>query len=460
MRPEIPRDDPRRPEHPARGLSPGNRPIEPDDYPPTRCPGPLEPPGPTPLFAGRYEIVRELGRGGMGVVSLARDTRLPRDVAIKVPRHHLEPDSLRRFFREAQAAAKLDHPNICRILDLGEADGLPFIVLAFVRGRTLAEVVEHRPVEPTQAAKVARSVARTIQFAHDRGIVHRDLKPANLMIGDRRELVVMDFGLARLEDEERRTQTGQVFGTPAYMSPEQVQGRAEDMGKSCDIYTLGVILYQLLAGRLPFRGPGWDLPRQIIQVEPEPPSTVVRGIDSEMDAIVGRAMAKEIRDRYRSMEEFAGALADYLRRRGSLSDSGMKFGPSTPPTGPSAAVPVPLAEPAHRADALPVRLREEPLRERGRHRFGVWDGLAWGAIALLAVAGVDILLAAGRGPAPAPSAAPPVAKARPPAPTRPVSARSERIGRAIDGLEFVDEGIVTGVPDRLPSPKRRDRDSR
>ena len=253
------------------------------------------------LFAGRYEIVEELGRGGMGVVSRARDTRLPRDVAIKVPLHLREPDSLRRFFKEAEAAAKLDHPNICRILDLGESDGLPYIVLAFIPGRTLAEVVDHRPVEPIRASKIARSIARTIQFAHDRGIIHRDLKPSNLMIGPHRELIVMDFGLARLEGEERKTLTGQVFGTLPYMSPEQVQGQAREMGKGCDIYTLGVIFHELLTGRLPFPGPAWELPQQIVMVEPAPPSSINPQIDPVIDAIVQKAMSKKIHDRFVSM---------------------------------------------------------------------------------------------------------------------------------------------------------------
>ncbi len=260
----------------------------------------------------------------MGVVSRARDTRLPRDVAIKAPLHLRNEESLRRFFKEAEAAAKLDHPNICRILDLGEADGLPFIVLAFINGRTLAEIVRHRPVSPTRASKITRSVARTIQFAHDRGVIHRDLKPANLMVGPHRDLIVMDFGLARLEGEERKTQTGQVFGTPAYMSPEQIQGQARDMGKGCDIYALGVIFHELLTGRLPFQGSNWELCEQIVRVNPVPPSSINPEVDPGLDAIVLRAMAKEIPDRFGSMAEFAEAIATYLRRIGSDDSPGQR----------------------------------------------------------------------------------------------------------------------------------------
>ena len=338
----------------------------------------------------------------MGVVSRARDTRLPRDVAIKAPLHLRDPDSLRRFFKEAEAAAKLDHPNICRILDLGEADGLPFIVLAFIEGRTLAQVVSRRQVEPTRASKIVRSVARTIQFAHERGVIHRDLKPANLMVGPRRELIVMDFGIARLEGEERKTQTGQVFGTPAYMSPEQVQGHARRMGKGCDIYALGIILYELLTGRLPFLGSNWELYEQIVRVKPVPPSAIAPGIDPELDAIVLRAMAKKIEDRFASMTEFAEALASYLRWVGSLSSSGVRAGTNLEPA--------PVVPPD---SALSIRVRREPLREPARRRFKSRDGMIWGAIAVVGLVGANIYHATEDPPAKAPPTAPKVAPAPP-----------------------------------------------
>jgi serine/threonine protein kinase len=400
-------------------VSRGNRPSEPrDSYPPTRTPDSWFVPTTRTLFAERYQILEELGRGGMGVVSRARDTRLPRDVAIKVPHHLRDPDSLRRFFNEAGAAAKLDHPNIGRILDLGEVDGLPFIVLAFIPGRTLAEIVDRRRVEPTRAAKIARSVARTIQFAHDRGVIHRDLKPANLMVGPHRDLIVMDFGLARLEDEERKTLTGQVFGTPAYMSPEQVLGQSRDQGKGCDIYALGVILYELLAGRLPFRGSTWELPEQILRVEPAPPSTISPDVDPELDAIVLRAMAKKIGDRFASMGEFAEAIATYLRRAGSLSSSDVRAGMDAEPAGA----------------AFPIRLRSEPLREPARCRWNARDALIWGSIVVAGLVGVHVLRAieAGPGHPPATSskastaAFPGKLEVRPVADLKPVEARNAR----------------------------------
>jgi serine/threonine protein kinase len=327
-------------------------------------------------------------------------------VAIKVPFRFQDPDSLRRFFKEAEAAAKLDHPNICRILDLGEADGLPYIVLAFIPGRTLAEVVAHRPIEPTRSAKITRSIARTIQFAHDRGIIHRDLKPANLMIGPHRELIVMDFGLARHEGEERKTLTGQVFGTLPYMSPEQVQGQAGAMGKGCDIYSLGVIFYELLTGRLPFQGAAWELPGQIIQLEPVVPSRLVAGLDPDLDAIVLKAMAKEIRDRFASMDDFARAIADWLRKVGSLSNSGV-----APRVSSSVESPAPHHQ-AVVASRRPepefwVQVRPEPLRDRPKRRPKSRDGLIWATITILALIGVRLLVLYEQGafhPAPAASA--------------------------------------------------------
>ena len=364
-------------------------------YPPTRCPDPLPPPFSEPLFAGRYQIVKELGRGGMGVVSQARDTRLPRDVAIKVPLKLQDPESLRRFFKEAEAAAKLDHPHICRILDIGEVDGLPYIVLAFIPGRTLAEMLNHRPVEPVRAAKITRSIARTIQFAHDRGIIHRDLKPANLMIGPHRELIVMDFGLARLEGDERKTLTGQVFGTLPYMSPEQVQGHAGDMGKSCDIYTLGVIFYELLTGRRPFEGLAWELPQQIVQLEALPPSSIDPEIDPDLDAIVLKAMAKKIPDRFGSMKEFAEAIANYLQRIGSLSNSGLT--PKTPPPPTRAEPPGPVPSTKIRTADFPVKLRPEPLRDPVSRGLKFRDGIFWGTIVVLVLIVVNLFIAFERG---------------------------------------------------------------
>ena len=369
-------------------LGGSHAPID-EDCPLTRVPDSTDREGAKALFAGRYEIIKELGRGGMGVVTLARDTRLPRAVAIKAPLRSQDPVSLKRFFKEAEAAAKLDHPNICRILDLGEVDGLPYIVLAHIPGRTLAEVVGRRAVDPIKAAKLTRGLARTIHYAHERGIIHRDLKPSNLMVSPHRHLIVMDFGLARLEGGDRETQTGQVIGTVPYMSPEQVQGLVDEMGTGCDIYSLGVIFYELLTGHRPFEGEAWDLPRQIVRDEPLPPSAIFPDLDPELDDIVLRALAKKARDRYRSMDEFARAIADHLRRLDFLSDSAVasKKGSSTG-SGPVEVV----VPPSVVSELFSVELNHQPLRDPVPRSLSVRDGLIWAAVLVMGLIGLNLFV--------------------------------------------------------------------
>ena len=206
---------------------------------------------------GRYRILRPLGQGSMGSVYLAHDSSLDRAVALKVPRLALGGDRrvLERFYREARAAATLEHPNLCPVYDVGEINGIPYLTMAFVEGRPLSELFRAEGMlEPRRIAAMLHPLALALQEAHTRGVVHRDLKPANIMLNARGEPVVMDFGLARREqpDEARLTHQGSLVGTPAYMAPEQVQGKVDTLGPPCDIYALGVI-YEALAGRLPFR---------------------------------------------------------------------------------------------------------------------------------------------------------------------------------------------------------------
>jgi serine/threonine protein kinase len=209
---------------------------------------------------GRYEILRRLGQGGMGTVYLAQDTQQDREVALKVPRLDRGPSAQvrERFLREAKAAATLDHPNICSVYDAGEIDGVLFATMAFIDGRPLTELIRAGKRLPERAVAVlVRKLARALAAAHEKGVVHRDLKPANVLLTLQNEPVITDFGLAlRLGQEEARlTGEGAVLGTPAYMPPEQVNGETAAMGPACDIYSLGVLLYELLTGRLPFEGP-------------------------------------------------------------------------------------------------------------------------------------------------------------------------------------------------------------
>ncbi|MBT6157891.1 MAG: protein kinase [Planctomycetaceae bacterium] len=278
---------------------------------------------PLPEQFGRYRIVRMLGEGAMGQVFLAHDDQLDRDVALKVPRFSAKGDEERieRFYREARAAATLRHPNVCPIHDVGEFEGRPFLTMAYIEGRPLSDYVwEGKPLPQRQAAIIVRKLARGLAAAHEEEVTHRDLKPANVMIDERNEPIVMDFGLAQRErdNEAQLTKDGTLLGTPAYMPPEQVIGDAKLIGPPADIYSLGVVLYELLTGELPFQGPVNVVLAQVLNVEPPPPSELRPGLDPDLDpdleAICQRAMAKSIEDRFSSMDELDKALTAHLRQ--------------------------------------------------------------------------------------------------------------------------------------------------
>ncbi len=260
---------------------------------------------------GRYRIIRLLGQGGMGAVYLARDTQLDRDVAIKAPRFdiHDSPKAVERFHREARAVAALSHPNICPVFDVGAIDGIPYMTMAFIEGKPLsAYLATGKTISAFQAVQLTRKIALTLAEAHRRDIIHRDLKPANIMINQRKEPIVMDFGLARRADnsETRLTQLGAVVGTPAYMSPEQVAG--EETGPASDVYSLAVILYEMLTGKIPFEGPAMAVLGQILTQAPPKPSQFRADLDLALEQVVLKALAKKPTDRYPSMREFAEAL--------------------------------------------------------------------------------------------------------------------------------------------------------
>ena len=266
---------------------------------------------------GRYRILRELGHGGMGSVYLAYDPQLDRRVALKVPRFSPEddPEIQQRFYREARAAADLQHPNLCPLYDVGEIGGIRYLTMAYLEGSPLANLL--RPGEPLpeeQAAGVISKLARALQEAHARGVVHRDLKPSNIIIDRNGEPVIVDFGLAWRSGgrDPRLTQSGDFLGTPAYVAPEQVRGDLEAPGPGCDIYSLGVILYEMLAGRLPFHGSAAVVLGEVQHVEPPRPSQFRPGLDPALEAICLKAMAKRPEHRHASMAELAAALEQYL----------------------------------------------------------------------------------------------------------------------------------------------------
>jgi serine/threonine protein kinase len=278
---------------------------------------------PLPKQFGRYRILEQLGRGAMGAVYLAHDTELGRRVALKVP--HLRcgkdgaaPDrcDLDRFYHEASAAAALDHPNLCPVYDVGQIEGIPYLSMAYIKGRPLSQSIQRDPpMSQRRAAIIVRKLAQALEEAHYNGVVHRDLKPSNIMINARGDLIIMDFGLVwRIGAEnERLTRLGLVVGTPMYMSPEQASGKVEAMGPGCDIYSLGVIMYELLTGRVPFEGPEAFVLGQLFFAEPPPPSMHRGDLDPQLEAICLKAIAKIPDQRYTTMGEFAMALGEYLR---------------------------------------------------------------------------------------------------------------------------------------------------
>jgi hypothetical protein len=261
----------------------------------------------------RYELLGELGRGGMGVVYKARDCVLGRLVALKMIRMGIsaDPPEVARFHREAQVVARLRHPHIVPLYDFGEHAGQPFFTMAFVGGGSLAEHRDRFAEKPRAAAALTEKLARALHAAHEAGIIHRDLKPANVLLDEAGEPLVSDFGLAKsLPTDAEVTQTGQVIGTPAYMSPEQAGARADRLTAASDVWALGVMLYELVAGRRPFLGSGPQLSRQVQRADPPRPRRLRPGLDRDLESIILKCLEKEPACRYRS----AQALADDLRR--------------------------------------------------------------------------------------------------------------------------------------------------
>src|SRR6059058_6237198 len=261
-------------------------------------------------FDRRYLILRKLGSGGMADVYLAEDKELGRRVALKLlnERHANDDQFVERFRREAQSAAGLNHPNIVSIFDRGQAEGTYYIAMEYLDGRTLKELlVRNGPTPIPIAIDYARQILGALAFAHRNGIVHRDIKPHNIVVGGDGRLKVTDFGIAR-SGTSQMTEVGSIVGTAQYLSPEQARGAPVD--PRSDLYSLGIVLYEMLTGTVPFTG---DTPLEIamkhLSTTPEPPSERRPEVPHELDSVVLRALAKDPHERYQSADEMDADLA-------------------------------------------------------------------------------------------------------------------------------------------------------
>ena len=272
---------------------------------------------------GRYEVIGELGQGAMGIVYKAKDPLIDRTVAIKTISLNLALEEKEeyeaRFYQEAKAAGRLNHPNIVTIYDVGKTDDVAYIAMEFLQGRELRDVLNETPLLPLdQALDIVVQVAQGLDYAHEYGIVHRDVKPANIMVVRDGHVKITDFGIARMASTSVRTQTGMVLGSPKYMSPEQVMGKQID--NRSDIFSLGVMLYEMLTGQVPFNGENINaIMYQIMNAVPPPPNTLNPALPEMLNFIVAKALAKAPDDRYGD----AGELAEDLRAcRASVPRSG------------------------------------------------------------------------------------------------------------------------------------------
>jgi len=259
---------------------------------------------------GRYELLEELGQGAMGVVYRARDPLIDRVVAIKTIQMSMQEEHAEyqaRFYQEARAAGKLSHPNIVTVYDIGNTGRIAYIAMEFLAGQELAALLEQgKPLAFAQAVHIAAQVASGLAYAHQHHVVHRDIKPANILIGEG-TVKIADFGVARMRFSRTLTNTGTIVGSPRYMSPEQVLGRRT--GPQSDIFSLGVVLYEMLTGRAPFTGSDINaLMFQILNVVPPVPSALHPAVPEMLNLVVAKAMAKSPAERYANADELAADL--------------------------------------------------------------------------------------------------------------------------------------------------------
>jgi len=353
------------------------------------------------VYGGRYELHRRLARGGMADVYLARDQLLDRPVAVKVlfPQYAADPTFVQRFRREAQDSANLNHPNIVGVYDWGEEGGTYFIVMEYVAGRSLADVLRQEgALLPARAADIGIDMAAALGFAHKNGVVHRDVKPGNVLLSSDGQVKVTDFGIARAiaaGQDEDLTQAGQVMGTATYFSPEQAQGRPVD--PRSDVYSLGVVLYEMVCGRPPFRGDdALAVAYQHVQEQPTPPSQINGDVDVTLETIILKCLAKNPQARYPSAEDLRADLRRYREGSQIAAPTGVAAAaPIPPPVDTTRAIPATAATAAYGAyppaeDPYYDDYVEEPAKRNGAF-------VAVLLLLLLVLGGVLYLLAQALG---------------------------------------------------------------
>jgi eukaryotic-like serine/threonine-protein kinase len=262
-----------------------------------------------------YEILCRLGRGGMGVVYKARHQKLNRIVALKMilAGEHADADRLARFHVEAEAVARLRHPNIVEIYDIGLANGMPYFALEYLSGGSLKQLFQQGPLPPQLSAELLATLAQAIHTAHLAGIVHRDLNPTNVLLAEDGTVKITDFGVAKRREAPTQTKVGHIIGTPAYMAPEQAKGESESVGPVSDVYALGAILYEALTGQPPFQGKTvMQILRKVQNDDPVPPRQLAARVPADLETVCLKALRKEPKERYATAQEFADELDRFL----------------------------------------------------------------------------------------------------------------------------------------------------
>ena len=329
-------------------------PVPPPSTPPPSVASITKPPPVSgERYIGKYRVKGELGRGGMGAVYLAEQPGLGRDVAIKELIQSADPVALRRFLQEAQVMARTSHPNLVQVHDMELMGSVNYLVLEFVRGRSLRDWINEKEIPPPQVFAIMHGVLQALDYAHRRAIVHRDMKPENVLISDEGNVKVADFGIARLMDDTgvggTATKTGTTVGTPQYMSPEQVSSSKVD-GRS-DLYSAGIMFYELVAGQPPFTATEADGPFTLmakhVQAPPKPPSVFRPGLNLELEQVIMRSLAKRPEDRYQTGQEFDDAMS-------RVADVMCPGWPRSLEPGADLSRMVPTATPAYPIPSTPI----------------------------------------------------------------------------------------------------------